>query len=151
GSRRGVRPDFDAGRLDVGGPEVGIDRRVAAWLKEEARAWLLARAGVHAAQLGARFERIAIRDTTSRWGSCSASGALSFSWRLILAPDAVSDYVAAHEVAHLREMNHSARFWALVERLRPDWRAQRDWLRAHGADLHRYQVAPPRLIRSDVA
>src|SRR5438552_1177045 len=76
-----------------------------------------------------RVTRITVRDTRSRWGSCSASGALAFSWRLILAPEAVLDYVVAHEVAHLAEMNHGPRFWRVVETLAPGSTRQRGWLR----------------------
>jgi hypothetical protein len=83
--------------------------------------------------------RITLRDTRSRWGSCTADGALMYSWRLILAPPSVLDYVAAHEAAHLVEMNHSARFWALVERLCPDWQAERAWLRREGAALQAWR------------
>ena len=85
-----------------------------------------------------RVRRICLRDQTTRWGSCSTSGLLSFSWRLILAPAHVLDYVAAHEVAHLREMNHGPKFWTLVSRLMPELEAARRWLRHDGADLHRY-------------
>lgn len=137
--RRGVRfegPD----RLLVGGAEATIGPRIAVWLKDQARGALLAASQRYAATLGVDFERIVIRDTRSRWGSCSSSGTLSYSWRLIFAPVDVLDYVAAHEVAHLIEMNHSSRFWAVVEQLRPDWRAQRDWLRHHGSELHRYRI-----------
>jgi len=79
-----------------------------------------------------------VRDQASRWGSCSTSGALSYSWRLILAPSFVLDYLAAHEVAHLVEMNHSPRFWKLLMRLSPDAKRAKAWLNANGADLHRY-------------
>jgi predicted metal-dependent hydrolase len=79
-----------------------------------------------------------VRDQTTRWGSCSTSGALSFSWRLVLAPPFVLDYLAAHEVAHLGHMNHGPRFWSLVERTMPRHEEARNWLRKHGASLHRY-------------
>ncbi len=81
---------------------------------------------------------MAVRDQASRWGSCSTAGVLSFSWRLILAPSFVLNYLAAHEVAHLVEMNHSARFWRLVQRLCPDHERAKVWLDVHGSDLHRY-------------
>ncbi|MGR3434759.1 MAG: M48 family metallopeptidase, partial [Shimia sp.] len=80
-----------------------------------------------------------LRDTRSRWGSCSAAGGLNYSWRLVMAPPEVLDYVAAHEVAHLAQMNHSPRFWAEVAGLMPGYEAPRGWLRRHGADLHRYR------------
>ncbi|MCI4660550.1 MAG: M48 family metallopeptidase [Neomegalonema sp.] len=113
---------------------------LVAWLKEQAREALLARSSYHAAALGVEFSRITLRDTRSRWGSCSSRGALSYSWRLILAPREVLDYVAAHEVCHLLEMNHSPRFWAHVARRQPDWQEQRNWLRLNGNDLHRYRL-----------
>ncbi len=89
-------------------------------------------------RLGVKPTRIAVRDTSSRWGSCSSARSLSFSWRLIFAPDYVRDYVVAHEVAHLREMNHGARFWAHVETLTPHMRRARKWLRENGRTLLRY-------------
>ena len=81
---------------------------------------------------------IAIRDTKSRWGSCSSTGTLSFSWRLIMAPPLVLDYLAAHEVAHLKELNHSNRFWTLLHELCPATDEAERWLKRHGAELHRY-------------
>ena len=113
-------------------------RRVADFLKREARADLIAAAARHAAALGVAIGRVSIKDTTSRWGSCSASGDLSFSWRLVLAPPYVLDYLAAHEVAHRREMNHGPRYWENVARLFPDYKRAEAWLKAHGATLHRY-------------
>jgi predicted metal-dependent hydrolase len=90
----------------------------------------------YAAKIGRRVTRVTLRDTRSRWGSCTAEGALMYSWRLIMAPPEVLRYVAAHEVAHLVEMNHSNRFWAVVEGLYPGWQTQRAWLRSHGGALH---------------
>ncbi|MEO0818259.1 MAG: SprT family zinc-dependent metalloprotease, partial [Pseudomonadota bacterium] len=90
----------------------------------------------HCRALGVEARRIAVKDTRSRWGSCTSDGRLSFSWRLVCAPPEVLDYVAAHECAHLLEMNHSDRFWAHVERICPDWKHHRTWLRTHGRDLH---------------
>ncbi|WP_020179502.1 SprT family zinc-dependent metalloprotease [Methylopila sp. M107] len=130
---RGGDPVIAVYGLPAHGP-----RRVADFLKREARADLLAASARHAASLGVAIGRVTIKDTTSRWGSCSATGDLSFSWRLILAPPHVLDYLAAHEVAHRREMNHGARYWAHVERLTPDYGRAEAWLKAHGATLHRY-------------
>ncbi|MEM6438556.1 MAG: SprT family zinc-dependent metalloprotease [Pseudomonadota bacterium] len=130
-------PRVEAGRLLVRGGAEGAPAKALAFLKTEARAALVSAAERHAATLGRRPTRVTLRDTRSRWGSCASSGALSFSWRLIMAPPEVLDYVAAHEAAHLVEMNHSAAFWALVERLDPDWRERRGWLRRHGATLQR--------------
>ena len=118
------------------GDPAHVARRVTDFLKREARRDLEAAVARHAEALGVRPRSITIRDTVSRWGSCSTTGALNFSWRIVLAPPDVLDYLAAHEVAHLKEMNHSERFWALVEQLMPGMEAQRDWLRMHGAGLH---------------
>jgi predicted metal-dependent hydrolase len=86
-------------------------------------------------ELGVEPKRIQIRDQRSRWGSCSTTGTLSFNWRLVLAPFEVLDYVVVHELCHMREANHSGRFWKLVEARRPDWRAHKGWLDEHGAEL----------------
>ena len=111
------------------------------WLFDEARRDLEASVARHADLLSLKAKRIAVRDQTSRWGSCSTAGALSFSWRLILAPPFVLHYVAAHEVAHLAEMNHGPDFWALVKKIRPDFEAAKQWLQVRGPDLHRYGPA----------
>ena len=94
-----------------------------------------------APELGVAFKRIEIRDQRTRWGSCSTRGTLSFNWRLVLAPFDVLDYVVVHELCHLREPNHSRRFWRLVETRRPDWRAHRDWLHQHGPELLAFRPA----------
>jgi predicted metal-dependent hydrolase len=94
-----------------------------------------------AARIDVRYTRIAIRDTRSRWGSCSATGALSFTWRLALAPRAILDYVVVHELCHLRHHNHSRRFWSLLERMRPAYREEERWLDAHGWELLAYRPA----------
>lgn len=113
--------------------------RLAAYLKTHAQSELLCAAQGYADQLGRAFTGLTLRDTRSRWGSCTAEGRLMFSWRLIMAPDAVLQYVAAHEVAHLRHMDHSPAFWACVRGLMPDYQTHRDWLRAHGTQLHGYR------------
>jgi predicted metal-dependent hydrolase len=151
--RRGVRgtvwTETDAGGralLCVAGDAAHVARRVGDFLKREARRDLEAASRRYAEKLGVRIKRIAVRDQVSRWGSCSTTGALSYSWRLILAPPYVLDYLAAHEVAHLVEMNHSPRFWRLVSKLYPGLDRAKAWLDAHGADLHRYgelDGAPP--------
>jgi hypothetical protein len=125
-----------SGRLEHGA------RRFKDWLLEQARADLDACVMRHGRTLGVKARSISLRDQTSRWGSCTAGGLLSFSWRLILAPAHVLDYVAAHEVAHLVEMNHGPRFWKLVARCMPRLEEAKRWLRAYGADLHRYGSAP---------
>src|ERR1700761_4381578 len=103
--------------LCVAGGFEHIERRVSDYLKREARNDLHKAAHAYAAALGVRVKRLSVRDQSSRWGSCTSAGSLSFSWRLILAPPFVLDYLAAHEVAHLVEMNHSAKFWRVVARV----------------------------------
>ena len=124
--------------LCVAGDGAHVRRRIADYLKREAKRDLDDASRRYAEQLGVKIERISVRDTSSRWGSCSANGALSFSWRLILAPPAVLRYLAAHEVAHLVEMNHSRRFWRILHDLCPDMHVHKIWLDVHGGDLHRY-------------
>lgn len=122
--------------IEVTSPPEHFARRLTDWLKAEARRELGARVQQYADELGVKPGRISVRDQSSRWGSCSSGGNLSFSWRLVLAPPGILDYVAAHEVAHLIEMNHSARFWNIVESLQPDMKARRKWLRQNSAMLH---------------
>lgn len=128
----------DYPELVVIGPLPRAGRRLRAWLAAEADRDLQRRVLAHAETLGLEPKRVAVRDQTSRWGSCSTTRVLSFSWRLVLAPPEVLDYVSAHEVAHLKEMNHGPRFWAAVKRLDPDFKAAKSWLQIYGADLHRY-------------
>jgi hypothetical protein len=113
-----------------------LRRRVVEFLKREAKRdleWAVIR---HTLAAGVRAKAVKVRDQTSRWGSCSANGHLSFSWRLVMAPPLVLDYLAAHEVAHLRELNHSHRFWNLCEALAPQTSAARAWLQTNGPALH---------------
>lgn len=140
GRRTPVWIDRDAPRptIRVNGCAEHSSRRVLDWLKREARRKIDERVMFYAELLGVRPRRITIRDTSSRWGSCSSARSLSFSWRLILAPPAVLDYVVAHEVAHLRELNHKPRFWRLVESMGPEVDSSQAWLSENGALLHRY-------------
>ena len=135
-ARRGVWQE-DA-RLHVSGDAAHVARRVTDWLKAEAKREISARVRGLATGIDRPVARVTVRDTTSRWGSCAAGGRLSFSWRLILAPTHVFDYVIAHEVAHLAHMNHGKRFWALVDRLTPHRADATRWLNRHGESLHRY-------------
>ena len=116
---------------------------VQAWLKHHAHVALREAVDRFAAKLGRQPRALALRDTKSRWGSCTHDGRLMFSWRLAMAPPLVLDYVAAHEVAHLAHMDHSDRFWAEVERLMPGHAPHRAWLRAHGAELQAWQFKTP--------
>jgi predicted metal-dependent hydrolase len=127
--------------LCVAGEPPHVDRRIGDFLKREAQRDLETASRRHAAKLGVSFKRICVRDQSSRWGSCSNTGVLSFSWRLIFAPPFVLDYLAAHEVSHLVELNHSLRFWRLVKRLYPDAERAKAWLDANGTDLHRYGLS----------
>lgn len=137
GGRGIVRLDATGGEpvLQVPGEAAHLSRRLGDWLKREARRDLAAAVARHAEAVGRRPRLIRIGDARSRWGSCTAAGVLTFSWRLVLAPPAVLDYLAAHEVAHLVEMNHGRRFWKLVAELDPDFEAARRWLKRHGAAL----------------
>ncbi len=137
GAGRVVRMDGDL--LMVPGDAARAGVRVGAFLKTLARERLAAASDRYAGQVGRAFSGISLRDPRSRWGSCTADGGLMYSWRLAMAPPDVLDYVAAHEVAHLVEMNHAPAFWAVVARLRPDWKMQRDWLRGQGAVLQGYR------------
>jgi len=139
--RRGiVNSDLSYRYINVPGDSAHVARRLLDFLKAEARADLTKASSKYAALMGVKFRRITIRDQRSRWGSCSASGDLSYSWRLILTPAYVLDYVAAHEVAHLRHLDHSPRFWRLVLTHCPDAARARKWLRTHGQDVHRIVV-----------
>lgn len=140
-----VDNDGDKPALRVSGRGEHAPRRVEDFLKKQAKAAVSRRVQQHAEALDVEFGRITIRDASSRWGSCSTSGAMSFSWRLVLAPNFVLNYVAAHEVAHLREMNHSRRFWRLVDQLvgRDEADEAQNWLRKNGAELHRYMAQKP--------
>jgi predicted metal-dependent hydrolase len=126
--------------LCVAGGVEHVDRRVHDFLKREARKDLAKAAQEYAQALGVKVKRISIRDQSSRWGSCTSAGSLSFSWRLILAPPFVLDYLAAHEVAHLVEMNHSPRFWRVVGRVCGHVERAKRWLDTCGNDLHRFGI-----------
>ncbi len=120
-----------------GGEGEAYARRIENLLKRMARDRLAHHTGIHARTLGLKVPRVGIGDPRSRWGSCTPGrGSIRYSWRLILAPPEVLDYVAAHEVAHLREMNHSTRFWRLVLSHCPQSRSAKTWLKLHGTRLH---------------
>lgn len=119
-------------KLVIGGPKDMAPLRLESFLKDLARSEIRDAVKKYAHNLGRTPRSVSVRDTISRWGSCSARGTLNFSWRLIMAPEAVLQYVAAHEVAHLQEMNHSDRFWSLVTDLYGDWTEPRDWLKNNG-------------------
>ncbi|KQR79363.1 M48 family metallopeptidase [Rhizobium sp. Leaf341] len=122
--------------LRVSGAPEHLGRRIADFLKKEARKDLEHLAPSHALQVGRPIKSLTLRDTRSRWGSCAVDGALNFSWRIVMAPPYVIDYLAAHEVAHLKEMNHGPNFWALCEQLCVRTPEARHWLKRNGTLLH---------------
>ena len=125
-------------QVHVAGEAAHLARRLHDFLRREARKDLVAASARHAAQLDLKISSLTLKDTASRWGSCSSRGALNFSWRLIFAPPHVLDYLAAHEVAHLRHLDHSAAFWALTRHLCPGMDEAELWLKRNGSSLHRF-------------
>jgi predicted metal-dependent hydrolase len=117
--------------VPVGDPRGAVER----WYRRQAHREIAPRLDAACAELGRPYTRLTIRGQRTRWASCSATGAMSFNWRLLLAPEAVLDYVVWHEACHLEIRDHSPRFWALVARHRPGYREQVAWLRRHGATL----------------
>ncbi len=139
GKLRGLTETADQGGeavIRVSGLEEHVGRRIADYLKKIARIELERLVKHHTARIGKVHNELTLKDTRSRWGSCSTSGNLNFSWRIAMAPPDVIDYLAAHEVAHLKEMNHGPKFWALCEKLCPGTEDARAWLKKHGSSLH---------------
>ena len=136
GSGRSTRIEGDL--LLLPGDPAMAGARAAAFLKTLARDRLAAASDHYAAQINRKVTRLTLRDTRSRWGSCAHDGALMYSWRLIMAPPAILTYVAAHEVAHMVQMNHSEAYWQVVTGLYPDWQSKRRWLQTDGNRLHSY-------------
>ena len=137
GGRRGL-VEVSEGVITVPGDAAHAERRLKDFIKKRALADLTEASQRYALTMNARYRNITLRDQKSRWGSCSASGGLSYSWRLMLAPAFVLDYVAAHEVAHLREMNHGPRFWRLVLTHCPHAKQAKAWMKQHARELHSY-------------
>ncbi|MEL7214942.1 MAG: SprT family zinc-dependent metalloprotease [Pseudomonadota bacterium] len=135
----GARAAIEARTVIVTGRPDQTAARVRGALKALARDRAIAALDHYSAELGRPYSRLTLRDTKGRWGSCTTEGAIMLSWRLILAPPSVLRYVAAHEIAHLEQMDHSPAYWAVVERLYPDWQTQRDWLKREGAALLRFE------------
>lgn len=136
GARGGVWREGD--EIHVSGQAAHLPRRLTDWLKEEAKREIAAHAREKATKINRTVARVSVREVRSRWGSCSDLGNLNFSWRLVFAPKPVMDYVIAHEVAHLVEMNHGKRFWRVVDRITADAGGSRKWLVKNGARLYRY-------------
>lgn len=137
---RGRQVRITGDRIEVPGDETVLAAKLRGFCKVQARQQLAHRSEAYAARIGRQISKITLRDTRSRWGSCTADGQLMYSWRLIMAPAEVLDYVVAHEVAHLVELNHSRKFWQQVEMLKPDYEIHRRWLKANGSTLHRYLI-----------
>ena len=136
-AKRGVW--FDQNVIWVSGRPEHLARRVCDFIKKEFSVYALQKSRQMAERIQMRVQKVTVRDTTSRWGSCSRTAHLSFSWRLALAPLFVADYVIAHEVAHLRHMNHSAAFWQTVGELAPDYRQAEKWLKQNTAYLYSFE------------
>jgi predicted metal-dependent hydrolase len=141
GSRPAARLGLRDGARSLGlsGPQSALPDVLERWVREEARLVLDVLCKREAPQLGVDYSRVRIGDQRSVWGSCSTTGTLSFTWRLLLCPWEVADYVCVHELCHRREMNHSKRFWDLVSSRRPDWRQQKAWLEAHGPEIRSWR------------
>jgi predicted metal-dependent hydrolase len=140
GAHLRLRPDEGRTRVhrrddELRVPAVKTREALERWYRGQARAHIAPRLDAATEALGRPYTRLTIRNQRTRWGSCSTTGALSFNWRLLLAPEPVLDYVVWHEACHLVVMNHSKRFWALVERHVPAYREPRRWLRDNGAAL----------------
>jgi len=129
---------FDDGNIYVSGRPEHLARRVRDWYKAEARRHISGLAAEKSTLIERTVTRITLRDPRSRWGSCTTDGRLSFSWRLMMMPEWVLDYIVAHEVAHLVAMNHGPRFWRTVDKLTADHRRANAWLKSQGNDVHRY-------------
>lgn len=133
-----LAPEIEGGALVLSG-DAPAGPRIAAWLKARARDAMVPRTQAYAARLGRRLAGVRLKDTRSRWGSCSAKARINLSWRIAMAPPEVQAYLAAHEAAHLVEMNHSDRYWAVLAGLMPDYQRPRAWLRDHGRTLHAFR------------
>lgn len=139
GKNRGVEcARLERNRLIVNGVPFGkeVGSVLEQWYRAQAAELIQEKVGKWGAELGLNHTKVTIRGQKSRWGSCSRKGNLSFNWKLMMAPEAVIDYVVIHELAHLKEMNHSKRFWQLVAQHCPEWRECKKWLRTHEAELH---------------
>ncbi|WP_169566638.1 M48 family metallopeptidase [Sneathiella limimaris] len=140
-SPNGDRPVWqEANRLHVSGRKEHLARRVRDWLKQEARKKLLLEAELFSKKSGLKFGRVTIRDQKSRWGSCSVSGNLNFSWRLILMPEEALKYVVAHEIAHLKHMDHSPQFWRFLAEIYPEFEDPFQWMKKNAGRFHKYDA-----------
>ncbi len=129
---------MEGGVIYVPGDKAGFERRIREVLKTALLHEVSYLTKEKSQRIGRHVRSITLKDTTSRWGSCSPGGDITFSWRMVFAPYAVLDYLVAHEVAHLQEMNHSEHFWTIVALLCPEYKRQRNWLKREGERLYRY-------------
>jgi predicted metal-dependent hydrolase len=129
--RRGDGLEVRVGRAGI----APVRQALEAWFRRRARIEVAARLDAAAARAGVRYARLSIRNQRTRWASCSSSGAMSFNWRLLLAPEEILDYVVEHEVVHLEVLDHSARFWSKLAGRAPAYREHERWLRRHGPTL----------------
>ncbi len=125
--------------LELGGQSPDIKAYLEKWIKQKAHSYFSEKSNGYGEMIHKSFSKVSIRDSKTRWGSCSSTGTLSYSWRLAFAPEEVANYLCVHEVCHLKEMNHSPRFWKLVESLCPDYKDHKNWLRKHGKHLQKLQ------------
>ncbi|MBL0941331.1 MAG: M48 family metallopeptidase [Alphaproteobacteria bacterium] len=130
--------ELQGSRLVMQGPTDNLSQALKIWLKHHAHAYLSQRCQEYAKIVGKKINYVRVREVKSRWGSCSQAANLSFSWRLVFAPLPVVDYVCAHEVAHLVEMNHSRQFWAVVELMCPHPKVHIHWLKQNAPRLFSY-------------
>lgn len=143
-STRAVKFDAQTREISVGGQPEFVNGRVTRWLRARAKEKLTGEVEQFCHELGVSQSKVTVRDTKSRWGSCSSQGALSFSWRLILAPPHVLTYVAAHEVAHLKHLDHSPAFWRVVDGLVDHRRQSENWLKKNGQSLYAFGIEETR-------
>lgn len=134
-----VGSDENGPTLVIHGDRVHLPRRLTDYLKREAKREIEALVEKHTAKVGRKAKAVRFKDTSSRWGSCTSDGNLSFSWRIMMAPRPVINYLVAHEVAHLKEMNHGPKFWKLCEELCPDTERCKAWLKKNGSALQAIQ------------
>ena len=138
--RKGINLDYYLDRYHLVFPKncEPIEIQARRFLKQRAKKFFVESCDIYSKKLGANYRSVNIKDPKTRWGSCSSEGNIMFSWRLMMAPSQVSDYVAAHEVAHLVHLNHSADFWETVAQICPNYRQHRQWLRENGKTLHKF-------------
>ncbi len=130
----------EQGRIVINADVPHIPRRVQEWLRKQAKAQLSEKCEYWAKRMGVRYQRITVRDQKTRWGSCSSAGSLNFSWRLVMMPEEVLEYIVIHELSHLIHLDHSPAFWRLVSTHCPSFETQKKWLKINGTHMHKYDT-----------